>query len=148
MLLMMSTVEEGGYFVSEKEVEKYVQRYDDEYPNKETMEENFRQVLRLIVSCNLPADTIWNKRSSFFTLVVELIRLKQKRGNLPNVESLRDALVSLENELNSNKREDFETNEYAQYYYYTHQGTTSRKGRHVRGALLQKHLESAIVNSI
>ncbi len=144
MLLMMATIEEGGYFVSDKEVEKYVKQYDDEYPNKETMVSSFHEVLRLIVSCNLPPDTIWNKRSSFFTLVVELIKLKQKYGNLPSVESLKDALVTLENELNNNKREDINTNEYAQYYYYTHQGTTSRKGRYVRGILLQKHIEPTI----
>jgi hypothetical protein len=108
------------------------------------MVSSFHEVLRLIVSCNLPPDTIWNKRSSFFTLVVELIKLKQKYGNLPSVESLKDALVSLENELNNNKREDINTNEYAQYYYYTHQGTTSRKGRYVRGILLQKHIEPTI----
>jgi hypothetical protein len=144
MLLMMATVEEGGYFVSDKEVEKYVKRYDDEYPNKETIVANFREVLNLIVQCNLPVDAIWKKRSSFFTLVVELIKFKQKYGYLPNAESLSNTLISLENELNNNKRADVNTNEYAQYYYYTHQGTTSRKGRYVRGTLLQKHLATII----
>ncbi|MBD1834929.1 DUF262 domain-containing protein [Cyanobacteria bacterium FACHB-472] len=148
MLLMMATVEEGGYFVSNKEVEKYVQRYDDEYPNKETTVANFREVLNLIASCELPPDTIWNKRSSFFTLVIELIKVKQKYSNLPKPESLKDTLVYLENELNNNKREDVSTNEYAQYYYYTHQGTSSRKGRSVRGTVLQKHIEQTITGSI
>ncbi|MBU7581601.1 MAG: DUF262 domain-containing protein [Nostoc sp. TH1S01] len=146
MLLMIATVEEGGYFVSDKEVEKYVKRYDDEYPNKEIIVANFREVLSLIANCHLPVDTIWKKLSSFFTLVIELIKFKQKYGNLPKVESLSNTLISLENELNNNKRADVNTNEYAQYYYYTHQGTTSRKGRHVRGTLLQKHLEQIIQN--
>lgn len=148
ILLMMATVEEGGYFISDNEVEKYVKQYDDEYPNRETIVANFHEVLRLIVYCNLPPDTIWNKRSSFFTLVVELIKLKQKYGSLPNIESLKDTLVSLENELNNNKREDVNTNEYAQYYYYTHQGTTSRKGRHIRGTLLQKYIEPTVAGSV
>lgn len=142
ILLMMATVEEGGYFVSDREVEKYVKRYDDEYPNKETMVANFHEVLSLIVACNLPADAIWKKRSSFFTLVVELIKFKQKHGKLPNKKTLRRILICLENKLNNNKNEDVNRNEYAQYYYYTHQGTTSRKGRYVRGNLLQKYIES------
>jgi len=147
ILLMMATVEEGGYFVSDKEVERYVKQYDDQYINKETMVANFHEVLSLIVSCQLPPDTIWNKRSSFFTLVVELIKLKQNHGKLPDIELLKNKLIFLENELNNNKRADVETNEYAQYYYYTHQGTTSRKGRYVRGTLLQKHIEQNMDNS-
>jgi hypothetical protein len=147
ILLMMATVEEGGYFAGDKEVEEYVKRYDDEYPNKEDIVDSFRKVLNLLAACNLPADAIWKKRSSFFTLVVELMKFKQKHNNLPNEKALRSTLTSLENELDHNKREDVKTNEYAQYYYYTHQGTTSRKGRHIRGALLQKFIKSIDISS-
>lgn len=141
VLLMMATVEEGGYFASDNEVEKYIKQYDDEYSNKGVMVANFNEVLSLIVACKLPPDSIWNKRSSLFTLVVELIKLKRKYERLPGTELLTKALSDLEDELNSNKRENVNENEYAQYYYYTHQGTSSRKGRYVRGNLLQKHIE-------
>lgn len=147
MLLMMSTVEEGGYFNSDKHVEKHVKKYDYEYPNKEAMVNIFHEVFSLIVACDLPLDTIWNKRSSFFTLIVELIKFKQRHDTLPNTEPLRNILIRLENELDKNKREDVNTNEYAQYYYYTHQGTTGRKGRHVRGILLQRYIEKTIIIS-
>lgn len=33
---------------------------------------------------------------------------------------------------------------FAQYYYYTHQGTASRKGRNVRGQLISKILEESM----
>jgi hypothetical protein len=145
ILLMMATIEEGGYFVGDKEVEKYVKHYDGYYPNKETIMTDFRQVLSLIVSCNLPADSIWNKRSSFFTLVLELVKLKRKYDRLPDTSPLRNSLISLENKLNENKREDVNNNDYAQYYYYTHQNTASRKGRYVRGVLLQKYIEQAMI---
>ncbi|MBE9100490.1 DUF262 domain-containing protein [Vacuolonema iberomarrocanum] len=141
VLLMMATVEEGGYFVGDKEVERYVKLYDPEYPSKEETVANFRGVLNLIVNCELPADTIWKKRSSFFTLVVELIKFKRSHGSLPSKEALTNTLISLEQRLNDNKREDVGSNQYAQYYYYTHQGTASRKGRFIRGQLLQTHLE-------
>ena len=144
ILLMMATIEEGGYFTGNKGVEEYIRNYDDEYPNKEIIIANFYEVLKLIVSCNLPADTIWNKRSSFFTLVVELVKLKKIYSDLPDIESLKSALVSLENELDNNKREDVNANKYAQYYYYTHQGTTSKKGRYIRGTLLQEYIEKTM----
>ncbi|MCG9890224.1 MAG: DUF262 domain-containing protein [Thermosynechococcaceae cyanobacterium MS004] len=146
MLLMMATVEEGGYFVSDKEVEKYVKRYDDEYPNRALISNTFQEILSLIVSCELAADSIWNKRSSFFSLVVELVKIKIKYNKVPDKEILKEALVSFEDELNRNKGEDVNSNDYAQYYYYTHQGTSSRKGRYVRGKLLEIHIE-AIMSS-
>lgn len=147
VLLMIATVEEGGYFASDKEVEKYIKQYDDEYQSRDIIVANFDEALSLIVACNLPSDSIWNKRSSLFTLVIELVKLKQKYERLPDPEYLKNALTNLENELNSNKREDVNVNEYAQYYYYTHQGTSSRKGRYVRGNLLQKHIEPIMASS-
>jgi hypothetical protein len=147
ILLIMSTIEEGGYFTSDKEVENYVKNYDDEYPNREKMIEDFNDVLSAIVAAHLPADSIWNKRSSLFSLIVELIKFKRKSTVLHNGEVLNHTLSSLEMKLYENKGEDVKTNPFAQYYYYTHQGTSSRKARYVRGQLLQSFLAQSMNTS-
>jgi hypothetical protein len=141
MLLMMSTVEEKGYFISDKEVETYVIRYDSNYPNKDAIIADFYEVFSLIVSCKLRPDSLWNKRSSFFTLAVELVKFKRKHSSIPQAENLRNLLNSLESTLDENKNKDTKSNKYSQYYYYTHQGTTSKKGRRIRGEVLREHLE-------
>ncbi|BAY79767.1 hypothetical protein NIES25_62540 (plasmid) [Nostoc linckia NIES-25] len=141
VLLIMSTIEEGGYFTSDKEVKTYVQKYNNEYPNKKLMSDNFNEVSKLIIACNLPPDSLWIKKSSLFTLIVELIKIKNNYGYLPQEQILAHALNSLEEELYKNKKEDVSINMFAQYYYYIHQGTASRKGRNVRGLLINKMLE-------
>jgi hypothetical protein len=141
ILLIMATIEEGGYFTSDKEVENYVKTYDNEYPNRERMSNLLYNIFNLIGVCQIPADSLWNRKSSFFTLIVELARFNKKYGYLPNQQILSNTLMSLESQLQANKHEDVNENQFAQYYYYMHQGTTSRKGRHIRGQLLQKYLE-------
>ncbi|MEH2217217.1 MAG: DUF262 domain-containing protein [Nostoc sp.] len=141
VLLVMSTIEEGGYFTSDKEVKTYVEKYNNEYPNKELMSNNFNEASKLIIGSNLPPDSLWIKKSSLFTLIVELIKIKNKYGYLPKEQALAHALKSLEEELHINKKEDVSKNMFAQYYYYTHQGTASRKGRNVRGQVISKILE-------
>lgn len=141
VLLIMSTIEEGGYFTSDNEVEEYVKRYDNGYPNKEAIVKDFIEVSELIVKCNLPADSLWHKKSSLFTLIIELIKFKRKYTYLPNAQKLSTTLNSLEEDLVKNKKGDVSTNKFAQYYYYIHQGTASRKGRNIRGELLQNYLE-------
>jgi hypothetical protein len=90
--------------------------------------------------CHLRADSLWYKKSSLFTLIVELIKIKRKHGCLPNTQELTATLTSLEEQLFNNRNGDISTNKFAQYYYYVHQGTASRKGRNIRGELLQKYL--------
>lgn len=142
VLLIMATIEEKGYFSRSSEVENYVKKYDPEYQNKNLMISNFDTVLELIAKCSLEPDSIWFRKSSFFTLVVELIKYKEHNGFVPNVSSLSKMLQEFENQLYINRNKDINVNEFAKYYYYTFQGTTGRKGRNVRADLLKKYLDT------
>ncbi|MBD2212657.1 DUF262 domain-containing protein [Nostoc linckia FACHB-104] len=144
ILIIMSTIEEGGYFASDKEVKTYVEKYDNEYPNKNFIVKVFNEVANLIIKSNLPADSLWIKKSSLFTLIVELMKIRVKYNFLPEEQVLANSLSSLEQELQDNKKEDVSKNPFAQYYYYTHQGTAGRKGRNVRGQLINQMLETII----
>lgn len=44
VLLVMATVEEGGYFTASKEVENYIKSYDYEYPRKKEIETEFENI--------------------------------------------------------------------------------------------------------
>ncbi len=140
ILLIMSTLEEGGYFTGTKEIENYVRKFDSIYPNKNNIVASITAVFELIVDAKLSFDSLWLRKSSFFTLVVELLKFKNKHGLLPDAKSLAKALVEFENVLIENKNKEISKNEFAEYYYYTFQGTTGRKGRNVRGDLLGKYL--------
>jgi hypothetical protein len=136
VLLVMATVEEGAYFTGGKEIETYVKRFDEEYPQKSNMVADFIAVLKLISEANLHSDSLWLRRANFFILVVELIRLL-KQQKLPSTDRLRTVLVNLEEKLVANRDESPTSNQYAEFYYYTHQNVGSRSGRQRRASLLQ-----------
>ncbi|BAZ33459.1 hypothetical protein NIES4074_59730 (plasmid) [Cylindrospermum sp. NIES-4074] len=145
ILIIMSTIEEGGYFASDKEVVNYVTKYDNEYPNKQEMIENFNEISQLIINCDLPADSLWVRKSSLFSLIVELIKFKTKHNNnLPNQEKLKNKLNYYSDIIFDSKKEETNKNDYAQYYYYTHQSTASRKARIIRGDVINKFLNEML----
>jgi hypothetical protein len=142
ILLIMSTIEEGGYFSSGKEIGTYVQKFDEDYPNKQEMLNNINTAFSLIEKCNFQPDSLWMKKSNFFVLVVELIKLLRSMKRRPAVADIKTALLELENTLYANKDKNRKTNRYAEYYYYIHQGIGSRLGRYKRGLLLAEHLDT------
>ncbi|MTJ13685.1 DUF262 domain-containing protein [Anabaena sp. UHCC 0187] len=144
ILIIMSTVEEGGYFASDKEVKEYVTKYDNDYPNNKIMIQNFNEVCELIINCNVPSDSLWIRKSSLFSLIVELIKFKIKYEILPNKEILKTKLNYYSELIFDSRKEENNANDYAQYYYYTHQSTASRKARIIRGKVINNFLEEIL----
>jgi hypothetical protein len=144
VLLVMATIEEGGYFSGSKEIEYFVRAYDTEYHNKQKMLDAFNKVIRLIVECGLPADSLWLRRPNLFTLIVELIRLAEKESRI-NSGLLKTALLEFESHLIENKTQDWEVNRFASYYRYLFQNTSSRAGRYTRGKILYSFLQEKLL---
>lgn len=140
ILLVMTTLEAGGYFTRIKEIETYIKQYDNDYPNKDLIKDDIISVINLLLDVNLNLDSIWFRKSSFFTLIVELIKFKREKGYLPDQNGLYNTLIHLEEEIISNKNKEVETNKFAEFYNYIYQGTTNRKARIVRGELLEEYL--------
>lgn len=140
MLLTMSTLEETGYFSGNALVNDYIKRFDDEYPNKDSMKNNVRQVFKLITDCQLNPDSIWFRKSSFFSLVVELLKYQVSKGFLLDSASVSTMLQQFEERVHASKTLDITKDRFAAYYYYTFQGTSGKTGRSVRGRLLAEHL--------
>ncbi len=142
ILLVMSTIEEKGYFGGYSLVDTYVKQYDSLYPNEELMKGNIRQVFKLISDSQLEPDSIWFRKSSFFTMVVELLKYHITKGFLPDSSSTSTMLRHFEEQVYNSKTLDISTNRFAEYYYYTFQGTNGITGRNVRGKLLAEHLNT------
>lgn len=140
ILLVMTTLEVGGYFSRIKEIETYIKQYDNDYPNKDSIKEDIISVLNLLLDMNLNLDSIWLRKSSFFTLIVELIKFNREKKYLPDQGRLSDTLIQLEEDIISNKNREIETNKFAKFYNYIYQGTANRKARIVRGELLEEYL--------
>lgn len=144
VITIMTTIELNGYFNSTREVEGFIKKYENEYPNAKKMKESFIRVLNYIKELNLPLNSMWLKKTCMFTLIVELMfSVYCNEKELPNKESCVKLLLDLEKHImKSNKIEDGD--KYQEFYNYIYQGTASRKGRITRGELLRSELTGII----
>ena len=137
VLLVMSTIENEGYFAQDKEVENLVSMYNDEYPNKEHMMPLLIKVFAVIKDLNLPADSIWFRKSNFFTLVVEIgFQIKE----IPH--DLKERLSALEETILDNKNNS--QSEFHRYYAYMYQATHGRAARVIRAEFFNRYVWSAV----
>ena len=108
VLVVMATIEAGGYFLQDTPVESYIERYNDSYPRANEIVERLKSTFKTIQELQLPEDSMWFRKANFFTLVVE-ISINHDRLK----ENLRDALLELEENVMANKlRPD---NEFGKY---------------------------------
>lgn len=134
ILLVLATIEEGGYFSRDNEVEKYIAMFNSEYPEMEGKKQHLSDVLIDLLSSQLSDDSIWFRKSNFFTIVVELY------SNNIHVSDIIDPLNEFEQIVLRNKNEDKQTNEYSLYYSNMYTGTNSRQARVIRSELFKKHV--------
>jgi len=135
ILSVMSTLELGGYFTRDAEIEKMVATFNDNFPNKDLALNKIVAVLKGIKSINLEPDSIWYRKSNFFTLVIELCKIE----NI-NYDSIKSRLLDLEKNVLANKYTPREENEFATYYGYMYTGTNSRQARVVRSEIFIRNV--------
>ncbi|WP_110692569.1 DUF262 domain-containing protein [Salinicola halophyticus] len=131
ILLVIATLETGGYFSQDAEVEPMIEKFNEEYKNGEAVKKSLVETLEYIKSLDLPKDSMWFRKSNFFTLVVEIsLNGKYLKNNF------RKRLDELEEKVMSNKNNS--GNEFGEYYSYMYQGTNNRKARVTRARLFRK----------
>lgn len=131
ILMIMATIEEGGYFAGSKRAQDYIVQYDESFPNSASIKNKILEVFTYIKSLNIPIDSIWYRKSNFFTLFIELYFC----DNIPiNIEN---KLSTFETNILQNKGK--EDNDFGKYYSVMYTGTNSRTSRVIRGELLKKY---------
>lgn len=131
ILMIMATIQGGGYFAGNKETGSYITKYDDCYDESERMKSRVLKTFENINSLKLKNDSIWYRKSNFFTLFVET--------TLKNVwpENMKERLESFEDLVLANK--DNKDNDYGIYYDSMYTGTNSRSSRLRRAELFDKY---------
>lgn len=136
ILGILATIENGGYFSRDSEIEKYIIEFNDKYERSQEIKAEVSKVFDSIKSLALPVDSIWYRKSNFFTLFVELYN---HRDVWPSNEELKHKLTSLEESIISNKDLGKE-NDFSLYYYYMYSGTNSRQARVTRSEILNRYI--------
>ncbi len=132
ILLVMSTLENRGYFPLDKEVEQYIAKFNDEYLNKNHIKALIIKTFAIINDINLPVESIWFRKSNFFTLVIEIARNIEK---IP--DNLANQLIQFEIKIIEDKYKD---NDFGLYYRCMSSGTNHRKSRVERARIFNQYI--------
>ena len=131
ILMIMATLEEGGYFAGNTMTGEYIVKYDDSYKNAETMKDKILNLFHVIKTFNLDTDSMWYRKSNFFTMFVELSKVSQ----IP--DDIVAKIHSFEDEVLANKGN--EENDFGKYYSVMYTGTNSRGARIKRADIFCKY---------
>jgi hypothetical protein len=139
ILLIMATLESGGYFAQDREVEPAVAGFNESYARRDYMIALLIRTFATIRDLELPVDSMWFRKSNFFTLVVETA---SHIGELPT--DFRERLLELEKRVIENRMNT--KSEFYKYYSYMYQATHGRTARVVRGDFFQRYCISQLPN--
>lgn len=134
ILLLQSTVIADGYFSRDTEIENFIIAHNDEFPESNSIQERFIKLFELIKNLELPDDSIWYRKSNFFTLFIELLKIKIKRPDI-----LKKNLLEFENEVLKNRGINRGSNDHSLYYSCMYTGTNNRTSRINRSDIFKKY---------
>lgn len=132
ILQVMSTIQRGGYYQRDNEIEKCIAEFNEEYPDSNQIKYKILRSFDFIEKLELPMDSIWFRKSNFFTLVVELATAQ----TVPS--DLKHRLLEFEVNVLANKY-NLE-NDYGVYFSNMYQGTNNRKARVMRAEHFQNYI--------
>jgi hypothetical protein len=136
ILLIITTIENEGYFHRDTKIEDFIIKYNDCYPNSDTVKGRLISTIEKIKSLELKSDSIWYRKSNLFTLIIELYKI----GDKGDISNLKGKISNFENNILDNKNSKKEENDFSKYYSYMYTGTNNRQSRVIRGELFNKYI--------
>ncbi|GAA5188034.1 hypothetical protein GCM10023345_28090 [Acinetobacter kookii] len=128
-LTVLSTLERGGYFARDSEIEKCVEEFNESFINSHLRKSEILRAFSILDNLQLPLDSIWFRKSNFFTLIVEF-----SKNKIDNLSVIKEKLLNFEKLVLNNRNDP--SNIYGEYYRYMYSGTNDRKARVRRSEIL------------
>lgn len=133
-IAMLST-----YTNRDKELEAYLEKYNEEFPEQDTLFAEFQSVLSFIDKLNFDNSSRAFKKADFYTLVVELHRTSHKENITLEASDVRNKLDAFyENVELASVGGVSEDSDYMKYYKSALQASNDRSSRITRGNLIKK----------
>lgn len=127
----------SGYFNRDKEVESFLERYNESFPEKGRILGEAKAVLSFIESLNFPPKSRAFKKADFFTLFVELHTAIFREKIILDASATRQKLDDFygEVEISSNGGGE-ENSDSDRYYKAALQASNDRSSRILRGEII------------
>lgn len=131
-LQVMSTLVRGGYFPRDNEVEKCVAEFNEDFPESHRVKSQILKAISIIQGLKLELDSIWFRKSCFFTLVVELCWTDDVPADFfSRLNDFDDAVLRSKN---------MKETDHGLFYHSMYSGTNDRKARVNRSELFNKYM--------
>lgn len=131
-LSVMATIQRDGYFARDSEIEKCIAEFNEDFPNSHIIKSKILKSISLIQAFELALDSIWFRKSCFFTLVMELCWAEATPDNIVEKLNLFDEKVL-------NSKHDPES-DHGLFYRYMYSGTNDRIARVTRSNMFRKYI--------
>lgn len=132
------------YFNRDKEIEPFLEKYNENFPAKDDIEKNIDNVLGFINALNFTPDSRAMKKADFYTLFVEVYRLiinEQKKPDKAKCRKLLDdfyeKVIEVSSDIYSGKDEQPRI-----YYKAALQASNDRSSRISRGKIISDILSN------
>jgi hypothetical protein len=137
------------YFNRDEEIETYLKRYNDEFPDREAVRRRFYGVASFIRDCRFEYSSRFWKKADFFTAFIELDYLLNIKNVRLDPSLVREALNRLYAEVDrvAEGAQDV-SGEAARYARAALQATNDRSNRVTRGMVVRTLLSTAAASPV
>lgn len=133
------------YFNRDSEVENFLEKFNESFPNQQSTLENIKLVLSFIERLNFPPKTRIYKKADFFTLFTELYKLiitAKVELKAPRVRHELELFLSLVERAATG--DDVQDMDIERYHKAALQASNDRGNRIARGEIINKVLRKSI----
>ncbi|MDE9430429.1 DUF262 domain-containing protein [Xenorhabdus bovienii] len=132
------------YFNRDKEIESYLEKYNEAFPAKNEIAKNINDILKFIDALNFPPNSRAMKKADFYTLFVEIYRLIITNKIQLNKSKCRDALDNFYSKVDQVSSDTYneKDNEPRIYYKAALQASNDRSSRISRGKIISTVLSN------
>ena len=138
MITVMST-----YFNLEREVEAFLERYNEKFQEAAEIQANSKKVFNFVEHCQFePSSRIWQNRADMFTLLVESHRAMVSHGQELDHQKLGAKLKEFYALVDQSEIDSEEYSEPVAYRRASIQGTNNRSNRITRGRIIETIIQN------
>lgn len=127
----------SSYFNRDEDLEEYLGKFNDEFPERESIEDRLQQAFAWITKCDLGKTSRAFQKADLLPLVIEVDRMLTSSSDPVDPGSKKDALADFYAEVSRAARGEAENKDAIVYYKATIQASNDRSNRITRGRIIK-----------
>ncbi|MGK9118039.1 DUF262 domain-containing protein [Olivibacter jilunii] len=146
IMLIASTILNGGYFRRSDKVEQYLEDYNDEFASYPLILSKILNSVQILERLGFDQKSYWFNKANLFTLLVEL---KDVNPSVLDFDVFESALLDLEKKFDvyfsADNEEDLKgiTEDERKYFEFARQGSHEQPAREHRGKVIREVIQKA-----